>query len=75
MPTPIDPTIFTANASGDFTSASQRFAYDTSNDDLFYSATGSSTSETTVATFTREPTITAGDILSSFEPAASWPPL
>ena len=63
MPTPIDPTIFTANASGTFTSSSQRFAYDTANGDLFYSATGSNTSETTVATFTNEPSITASNIL------------
>jgi hypothetical protein len=40
-PTAIERGDFVANASGDFTSSSQRFAYDTSNGQLFYSATGS----------------------------------
>ena len=66
MPTLIDPSIFIANATGDFTSSSQRFAYDTTNGNLFYSATGSNASETTFATFTNEPSITAGNLRFQF---------
>lgn len=62
-PTTIDPTIFIANASGSFASASQRFAYDTTNGELFYSATGSNASESIIATLTGAPTLTAGNIL------------
>ena len=62
-PTAIDPSIFIANASGAFTSSSQRFAYDTSNGQLFYSATGSNSSERLVATLTGAPAISAGNIL------------
>ncbi len=61
-PAAIDPSIFITNASGDFTSSDQRFAYDTSNGQLFYSATGSDTSESLVATLTGEPAITAGNL-------------
>jgi len=62
-PDPIDPTIFIANSSGTFTSAGQRFAYDTTNGKLLYSATGSNTSESLVATLTGAPAITASNIL------------
>jgi trimeric autotransporter adhesin len=63
VPEAIDPTIFIANSSGTFTSAGQRFAYDTTNGDLFYSATGSNVSESLVATLTGTPGLTAGNIL------------
>jgi hypothetical protein len=63
MPTAIDPAIFLASASGDFTSSSQRFAYDTTNGQLHYSATGSNTAESLVATFTGAPNITASNLL------------
>ncbi len=62
-PTAIDPTIFVANASGEFTSSIQRFAYDTSTGQLFYSATGSNTSETLFATLTGASDITASNFL------------
>jgi hypothetical protein len=62
VPTLIDPTIFTTNSSGSFTSSNQRFAYDTATGNLYYSATGSNTSERTVATLAGAPSITATDI-------------
>jgi hypothetical protein len=62
-PTALDPSIFVANVSGDFTSSTQRFAYDTTNRQLFYSATGSNTSESHIATLTGAPDITAGNFL------------
>ncbi|MEA2769789.1 MAG: serralysin [Acetobacteraceae bacterium] len=61
--TAIDSTIFVSNASGAFTSSSQRFAYDTANGHLLYSATGSNTSESLVATLTGAPAITASNLL------------
>jgi hypothetical protein len=62
-PTAITPADFIASASGAFTSSSQRFAYDTTNGQLHYSATGSNTSESLVATLTGAPAITAGNLL------------
>ncbi|HME19883.1 MAG TPA: hypothetical protein VKI44_00700, partial [Acetobacteraceae bacterium] len=62
VPTAIDPTIFIANASGSFTSANQRFAYDTTNGQLLYSASGSNASSTLVATFGAAPAFTASDL-------------
>jgi len=64
-PTAITASIFTASASGAFTSSSQRFAYDTTNGALQYSATGSNSSESLVATLTGVPTITATTCRSS----------
>ena len=61
--TAIDPSIFVANASGTFTSSSQRFAYDTSNGQLFYSATGSNGSESHIATLAGAPGFTASNLL------------
>jgi fibronectin-binding autotransporter adhesin len=58
----IDPSIFVANATGSFTSSDQRFAYDTADGRLFYSATGSSGSERLMATFTGAPALSAHDI-------------
>jgi Ca2+-binding RTX toxin-like protein len=62
-PTAITASIFTASASGAFTSSSQRFAYDTTNGALHYSATGSNSSESLVATLTGAPAVTASDLL------------
>jgi len=59
----IDPSIFVANASGDFTSSSQRFAYDTTNGQLLYSSTGSTTSESHIATLAGVPAFTASNLL------------
>jgi hypothetical protein len=61
--TSIDPSIFVANASGDFTSSSQRFAYDTANGQLFYSATGSNSSESHIATLAGVPAFSASNLL------------
>ena len=66
----IDPAIFIANASCTFTSSGQRSAYNAANGNLFYSATGSNTSETTVVAFTNEPSLTASSILFSINCAA-----
>src|ERR1700722_15624892 len=62
MPTAIDPAIFLASASGDFTSSTQRFAYDTTNGQLHYSATGSNSSQSLVATLSGAPGITASNL-------------
>jgi hypothetical protein len=62
-PVQIDATVFTANASGNFANANQHFAYDTTNGNLFYSATGSNLSEKNVATFTGAPSVSASNIL------------
>ena len=62
-PTAITASIFTASATGAFTSSSQRFAYDTTNGALHYSATGSNSSESLVATLTGAPAVTAADLL------------
>jgi Ca2+-binding RTX toxin-like protein len=62
-PTAIDPSIFIASASGAFTLSTQRFAYDTTNGQLHYSATGSNSSESLVATLTGAPPINATSLL------------
>ena len=62
-PTAIDQSIFIASASGAFTLSTQRFAYDTTNGQLHYSATGSNSSESLVATLTGAPTINASSLL------------
>lgn len=62
-PTAIDPTIFIANAAGTFTSSSQRFAYDTTNGDLVYGASGSMGPERTIAIFNGATSLTADNIL------------
>ena len=61
-PTAIDPSIFVASVSGAFTSSTQRFAYDTTNGQLHYSATGSNSSESLVAMLSGEPGITASNL-------------
>ena len=60
--TAINSSIFVSNASGSFTNSSQRFAYDTSNGQLFYSATGSNSSETHIATLAGAPAFTASNL-------------
>ena len=54
---------FVSNASGDFTASTQCFAYDTTNGQLHYSATGSNSSESLIATLTGAPDITASNLL------------
>jgi hypothetical protein len=62
-PTAINVADFVSNASGDFTASSQRFAYDTTNGQLHYSATGSNSSESLVATLAGAPDLTASMVL------------
>jgi hypothetical protein len=47
-----------ANSTGSFTNKHQRFAYDTSNGDLFYSATGTTANEHLVVVLTGAPPLT-----------------
>ncbi len=48
---------------GSFTNAAQRFAYDTTNGDLFFDSRGSAgASPLEIATLSHQPTLTAGDI-------------
>jgi hypothetical protein len=54
--------LFVANATGSFTSASQRFAYDTKKGELFFSATGSTRNEQLVVTLTGHPSLAAGQV-------------
>ncbi|MGH7065238.1 MAG: M10 family metallopeptidase C-terminal domain-containing protein, partial [Stellaceae bacterium] len=57
-------TLFTANASGKFTTTAQRFAYDTGNGHLYYDAHGDAhgSSRQLIATLAGHPTLTVGDI-------------
>ncbi len=60
---PVAATLFTSNAKGSFTTAAQRFAYDTTNGDLFFDSRGNAgASPLEIATLTNRPTLTAGDI-------------
>jgi hypothetical protein len=51
--------LFVANGTGSFTNTHQRFAYDTKNGDLFYSATGTTGNEHLVVALTGAPSLTA----------------
>lgn len=57
--TALDASVFIAGIGGGFTSTNQRLAYDTASGHLYYSATGDSTSESLLATFTGAPGLTA----------------
>jgi Ca2+-binding RTX toxin-like protein len=54
--------LFVADKTGTFTATNQRFAYGTSNGELFYSASGTTTTEHLVATLTGDPTLTAAHL-------------
>ncbi len=54
-PKPLPAALFTKNATGAFTATTQRFAYDTANGDLFYSAAGTTATEKLVVTLTGHP--------------------
>ena len=60
--TAIDPSIFTANAAGGFSTTSQRFAYDTTTGQLFYGADGSGGASTGIAVLAGAPTLTASNL-------------
>ncbi|MGH7064069.1 MAG: hypothetical protein ACREET_08315, partial [Stellaceae bacterium] len=63
---PVAATLFAANPTGSFGAAAQRFAYDTTNGNLFFDAHGSASpsSRLEIATLTGNPhpTLTASDI-------------
>lgn len=61
---PVAATLFDANKNGAFTTAGQRFAYDTANGKLVYDAHGNmpGSSQELIATLTGDPTLTASDI-------------
>jgi len=52
----------TSNSTGAFTATTQRVAYDTANDDLYYSAAGTTATEHLVATVTGNPALTASHL-------------
>ena len=57
--------LFVSDSTGTFTSASttaQRFAYGTSNGELFYSASGTTATEHLVATLTGDPALAASHL-------------
>ena len=54
-PKPLPAALFTKNATGAFTATSQRFAYDTANGALFYSAAGTTATEKLAVTLTGHP--------------------
>ncbi len=61
---PVAATLFAANATGGFTTAAQRFAYDTTNGRLFYDAHGDAhgSSRLLIATLSGPPNLTVADI-------------
>ncbi|MGH7065568.1 MAG: hypothetical protein ACREET_15945 [Stellaceae bacterium] len=63
-PTPVAATLFKANPTGSFTTAAQRFAYDTTNGRLFYGAHGDAhgSSRLLIATLSDQPNLTVADI-------------
>ncbi len=54
--------LFVADKTGTFTATNQRFAYGTSNGELFYSASGTTATEHLVAKLTGDPTLTAAHL-------------
>lgn len=61
---PAAATLFTANTTGSFANPNQRFAYDTTNGDLFYDSLGNAAGSTRleIAAMTSHPTLSAADI-------------
>ena len=57
-PTVLPAYLVAVNATGRFTNTHQRFAYDTSNGDLFYSASGKTANEQLVVALTGHPALT-----------------
>jgi hypothetical protein len=64
VPQALPADLFTADATGSFTTAAERFAYDTSTGRLYYDAHGEKAGSTRelVATFAAHPHLTAGDV-------------
>jgi hypothetical protein len=63
-PKPLPPGLFTANATGSFGTAAERFAYDTTNGKLYFDAEGNMPGSTRllVATLTGHPNLGAGQV-------------
>jgi Ca2+-binding RTX toxin-like protein len=61
-PQPLPAGLFVSDPGGTFTAPTQRFAYGTSNGELFYSASGTTATEHLVATLTGDPTLTASQL-------------
>jgi hypothetical protein len=57
-PTVLPASLFTANSTGSFTNTSQRFAYDTKNGDLFFSASGTTANKQLVVVLNGAPPLT-----------------
>ncbi len=58
----LPPALFTSNPTGAFTATTQRFAYDTADGELFYSAVGTTATEKQVFTLTGAPALTAAEL-------------
>ena len=61
-PQGLSPSLFVSNATGTFTSSSQRFAYETANGELFYSPHGSGSGASLVAQLSGDPSLTASHL-------------
>jgi hypothetical protein len=69
-PQALPKSLFVSNSTGAFTAATQRFAYDTANGQLFYSPAGTTATEKLVATLTGKPALTAANLF--FENGAAF---
>ncbi len=61
-PQPLPTGLFVSDSAGTFTATTQRFAYGTSNGELFYSASGTTATEHLVASLTGDPALTASHL-------------
>ena len=61
-PQPLPMGLFVSDSAGTFAKATQRFAYGTSNGELFYSASGTTATEHLVASLTGDPALTASHL-------------
>ena len=61
-PKPLPGGLFVSDSTGAFTAATQRFAYGTSNGELFYSASGTTATEHLVTALTGAPLLTASHL-------------
>ena len=58
----LPPGLFTSNPSGAFTAATQRFAYDTSDGSLYYSASGTTATRDLIVTLDGHPMLSAAHL-------------
>jgi len=63
-PTPksLPPDLFVSKPTGAFTATTERFAYDTTNGNLYYSASGTTAGEHLVVTLSGHPTLAASSL-------------